>query len=852
MSIQPPKLFDRILQWFCAQSEMEDIQGDFYEVYAERAESSKLKANVLFAFDTLKLFNPFSKQRKRATWLSESYNFNFRNQLNRSFRYLKKYPFINTLKIVGLGIAISAFFYISDYANFHKNFDQFHEKKDRIYRIVTTVTSPDLQDVTAWSHSYLRDIGDEFPGVEEVVRLLKVEEAVVVNTEEKHFKEREVFFSDPEFSEVFSYEWIEGNPATALLNPNSVVLTKSIAKKYFNDNEQIVGRTINIDQEPYRVTGLVEDIPANSDLKFDLLIPFDSAFMEEWMFVYVLLHPETSVQELSSDFGEIISDYNDHYTDQGISLVYSFENITEVHFSKPKLYDTPKMDKQRILLFQLVGWIILLIASVNYINLYATQLLQRIRSVNVQMVVGASKKQLLLEFCTEAFMYLSLALSVGILMTYLTTGLVSHYTNFSFFSIPVAAITVVHILLGFVGAVVLSAIYALIITTRKSHSQLFESKTIKAPFRKGLIGVQFALSFAMILGTLVIYLQTAHIQNQPLGFNPDQTINFQFPDYLDQSKIDILKQELSNLDFVESLAQIESNAIPGMDAWVEKYYIDELEQTKLFEELGVDDQYANTLQLDVLIGEFFNEEKHQPYQAFVVNKAFVDHLGWEPYSALGKKLNAYGHSAPIIGVVDNFYFNSPHELIKPLIIGYAPNGSFAMAKLSSTIDLKSAITRMEIVWHTHLPDLPFNFSFLKSDYGAQFEQEEATLNVLGTIAGLVITLSILGMYAILLMLAKAREKELGIRKINGARQVDLFTLFSKEFVKILVIAIALSAPIIWAVLSNWLAEYPLRISLNPLYFISTAIVVVFIACGVIYIQALKSYRSNTVDSLKYE
>ncbi|MEO9872172.1 ABC transporter permease [Ekhidna sp.] len=849
---KPPKLFDRILQWYCAQSEMEDIQGDFYEVYIERAASSKFKANVLFAFDTLKLFNPFSKQRKRGTWLSESYHFNFRNQLNRSFRYLKKYPFINTLKIVGLGIAISAFFYISDYANFHYNFDQFHEKKDRIYRVVTTVTSPDLQDVTAWSHAYLRDIADEFPGVEQIVRLLKVEEAVVVNTGEKHFKEREVFFSDPEFSEVFSYKWIEGNPNTALFNPNSVVLTRSIAKKYFNDTEQIVGKAIKIDQESYQVTGLVEDIPANSDLKFDLLIPFDYSFMEEWMFVYVLLHPETSGKELASDFGEIITDYNDHYTDQGISLTYSFENITEVHFSKPKLYDTPKMDKQRILLFQLVGWIILLIASVNYINLYATQLLQRIRSVNVQMVVGASKKQLLLEFCTEAFMYLSLALSLGVLMTYLTSGLVIHYTNFSFFSIPISAITIVYILISFVGAIVLSAVYALIITTRRSHSQLFEAKTIKAPFRKGLIGVQFALSFAMILGTLVIYLQTAHIQNQPLGFNPDQTINFQFPDYMEQSKIDVLKQELSKLDFVQSISQIESNSIPGMDAWVEEYYIHELEQTKLFEELGVDDQYAKTLQVEVLTGEFFNEKKHQPYQAFVVNKAFVDHLGWDPYSALDKKLNVYGHNAPIVGVVDNFYFNSPHELIKPLILNYSPRGAFAMAKLSSTIDLKSAISRMEIVWHKHLPALPFNFSFLKSDYVLQFEQEQTTLNVLGIIAGLVITLSILGMYAILLMLGKAREKELGIRKINGARQVDLFTLFSKEFVKILVIAIALSAPIVWVGLSNWLAEYPLRISLNPLYFVLTAVVVVFIACGVIYIQALKSYRSNTVDSLKYE
>lgn len=852
MSPRPPKLIDRLLQWYCLQTDLEDIQGDFYEVYEERAEESKTKANLLFTIDTLKLFNPFSKQRKRSTWLSESYNFNFRNQIRRSYRNLRKYPFINALKIVGLGVAISAYLFINDYTRFHNTFDQFHEKKNRIFRIVTTVTSPDLQDVTAWSHAYLRDIADEFSGVEHIVRLLKVEEAVIVDTGKKQFKESEVFYTDPEFSEVFSYEWLAGNSKTALIDPSSVVLTESIARKYFDSDKDAIGKFISLDKSSYRVTGIVKDIPANSDLTFDLLIPLSHEDMEEWMFVYVLLEPGKQVAGLASDFSEIMTDYNDHYTDQGIELVYDFESITEVHFSEPKLYDTPKIDRSRITLFLLVGWIILIIAMVNYINLYTTQLLQRIQNINVQMVIGASKKQLFLEFATEAFIYLGTSLGIGIGITYLSHDLMSYYSGFEFFSIPLSWTFIFYLLAFFIFCIALAALYALVVSTRKSHTQLFETKAIKAPLRKGLIGLQFALSFAMILGTLVIYLQTSYIQNQPLGFNPDQTINFQFPDYINQSKVEVIKQDLQKLDYVTSISQMESNASPGMDAWVEEYYIPSLKQTKLFEELNVDDQYSETLELKLLSGNFFTKGKHAAYRAFVVNKAFVEHLGWNTQNSLGKKLNVYGHNAPIIGVVDNFYFNSPHELIKPLVLSFSSNGPFAMAKLNSQVDLGEAISRIEMVWFKHLPELPFNFSFLKSDYEKQYQEEQASLNVLSLIAGLVITLSLLGMYAILLMLAKAREKELGIRKVNGAQPIDLFKLFSNEFIKILVLAIILVIPIIWIGVSSWLAKYPLRITLNPAHFIGIASVIILSASAVIYYQAFRSYQSNTVDSLKHE
>ncbi|NQZ78256.1 MAG: ABC transporter permease [Ekhidna sp.] len=679
MNTKPPKIFDRILQWYCTQSDLEDIQGDFYEIYDERLEESKMKANWLFVIDTLRLINPFSKQKKKDTWLSESYNFNFKNQIRRSFRNLKKYPFVNGLKIVGLGLAISAFFFINDYATFHNTFDRFHEKKDRIYRVVTTVTSPDIKDVTAWSHYYLKELEDEFPQVKEMVRLLKAEQGLVVNVENEYYTETEVFYSDPEFSDIFGYQWIEGNPVSALEDATSVILTASTAEKYFGTATGLVGEILQINDDSYEVTGVLKDFPANSDLNFDLLLPFPYENFEDWMFVYLLLHEDASLEDLKSTFDEVIVDYNSDFTDEGIALDYSFENIQDIHYSESKLYDTPKMNKRRILLFQLIGWIILIIALVNFINLYSTQLLNRVRNVNVQMVVGASKKQLMFEFVTEGILYYGFALICAFLLTFLTTDIISHHAKFSFFSLDTPLSSILSLIAAFFALVMLTATHALALTTSRKNNQLFETKTIKAPFRKALIGVQFALSFGIIVSTVIIFNQTSLIQNQPLGFSSQNTIHFQFPTNLEGLKVQTLMEDLRGLDFIQDISTMEPNSVPGMTPWVEDYYIPETENVKLFEELAVDENYLKTLQINLIAGDFFTKATHNNNQTFVVNQAFVNHMGWSTEEALNKKLGIYHLRGPIVGVTENFYFNSPHDLIQPMIMRYFNVGRSAIA-----------------------------------------------------------------------------------------------------------------------------------------------------------------------------
>ncbi|MEO1257023.1 MAG: hypothetical protein AAFY41_19370, partial [Bacteroidota bacterium] len=218
--------------------------------------------------------------------------------------------------------------------------------------------------------------------------------------------------------------------------------------------------------------------------------------------------------------------------------------------------------------------------------------------------------------------------------------------------------------------VFITALHALLLTTSRKNNQLFETKTVKAPFRKALIGLQFALSFGIILSTVIIFNQTSLIQNQPLGFSSQNAINFRFPTNMKGSRIRTLTEELRELDFIESISIMEPNSVPGMTPWLENYYVGNSDHTKIFEELGVDENYLKTLQLDLLHGDFFIKERHKHNQTFVVNRAFVTHMGWNIEEAINKQLQVYHLRGPIVGVVDNFYFNSPHDLIQPMIIRY--------------------------------------------------------------------------------------------------------------------------------------------------------------------------------------
>ena len=850
---RPPKFFDRILEWYCKQVDLEDMQGDFYEVYEERLEKSKAHADRQFILDVIKLFNPLSHHRKRNTWLGEFYGFNFKNQFKVSGRNLKKHPSINFIQILGLAVAFSVCLYIFDYTRFENSFDSFHENKDRIFRIVTRVTSPEFDDKTAWSQVFLKEaLEEESPEVGKVVRLLKLEKTASVEANGQIFRESNIYFSDPEISEVFSYPWIKGNSSTALEKPNAFVLTESTAMRYFNSLE-VLGKQIKLNGNSFEIAGVLKDIPENSDLQFDVLLPFPNDEFD-WSFVYVLLKENASLTHLETNIKSLSEDYNYHYLDEGFKLAYDFEPIESVHFSSPKLYDTPKSNQAQVIFFQILGLVILIIALVNFINLYTAQLVLRIGNINMQRVIGANKAQLFIQFAVEGFLYFGSSILIAVGMIALSSKNIGYVTGFDFFENLNSSFFLLITLL-FITSILASAVYALSLIGGSKDIRLAELKAIKTHFRKGLIGVQFALSYATIIATIVIYQQISLIQDQNLGFTSEQVVQLEFPDRIfNNSNAKALRTSLGSLSPIQSISMIGSNSAPGMDADVDEFYIEGSELMQLYENINVDENFLKTLEIDLLAGRFFSSTvKNEHYRSLVVNEAFVKHMGWgSAENALGKEIDYYHIHGEVIGVTENFYFRSPHQLINPMVMIYDEGGPFALVKLNEKQDFVSAINQIETAWNQHLPDSPFAFSFLKSEYEKQYRHEQATLKVVGTITILVIVLSVMGIYAILLMMGNYREKEMGIRKVNGASAQDIFKLFSKEFFSILLIGQVVVAPLIYLALNQWLEHYPVRLFLNPILFVGIVGFIFIIVSTVIYVQTLRSFRSNTVDALKYE
>ena len=854
MTDRPPKLFDQLLTWYCKQADLEDIQGDLYEVYSQRASASVWKANWLFVVDVLNLFNPFSNHRKRSTWFSEFYHFDFINQLRVSSRELRKYVTVNLIKIAGLSVAITAFIYIYYYVSFQQSFDHFHEKKDRIFRVTTAVSSPDLEDETAWANGFLKDALMEGSGdVEQVVRMLKTENIANIRATDKSFMEEHLFYVDGGLFDIFSYELVKGNASKALSKPNSVLLTQKTALKYFG-NTDVLGQPISINNQICEVTGIIKNLPKNSDLQFDIIMPFPSQNVD-WAFVYLLLKPGASINNVSQNFSKLVANYIEDYTSQGIELSYEFENITNVHFSKPKLYDTPKRSKTQVLLFQGVGYLILFISLVNFVNLHTSQLVTKVKGLGIRKIIGASKMHLFLQFLVESFLAFGTAMLLSFGLIILTKSTVEQYTDFDFFITVLPPAFLVYPLIALIILIVAFAINSMAIISKSSRFPMQEIKTNKINLRKGLVGIQFALSFGLTVITIAIYQQVALIQNQNLGFNYNNVLCFQLP-VVSNSHINPtgLKQELRKLSAIQSISFVASNSKPGADVDVDDFYVEQMELPILVENIGVDENFLNLLEIPVISGRFFSSSfANEGSRSRVVNEAFVRKVGWENAEvAVGKEITGYGLSGKIIGVVQDFYFHSPHKPIQPLILEYATQGTFALVRLSSEHNLNQVINQIGSIWSSHLSEAPFTYSFLKSDYDKQFKEEKSAFKVVGSISILVVTLSLLGMYAIMLMFGSFRIKEMGIRKVNGAELIDIFKLFSKEFAVVLVISLALISPMVWIALNRWLSNYPLRMGLNPMVFILVAILICLAMSGVIYAQAQRSYGSKTVDALKYE
>ena len=795
----------------------------------------------------------------------------FRNYFKIAIRYLQKNKLYALVNIAGLAIGIASCLLIGIYIFDEWSFDKFHKNADRIARVTMDFSSGDAQNKAAVTGTKVGpQLQRTFPQVAAYVRTLKYSR--VVAYQQQMFEEKNFFYADSAFFQVFSFPLISGDPKTALDAPDKVVLTKTSAAKYFGADNPL-GKTLKVGTKEMLVTGIAADAPHNSQIQFDFIGSFTSlnaAKQEDWWsanyVTYLLLHDKNMLPDLQKQ----VSAYMKSVSEKELSmtgssyLTYHLEPLTWVHLHSSLDGFEPNNNIIYIYILAAIAFLILLIACVNYTNLSIAQSAGRSAEIGIRKVLGAVKTQVFNQFLAESVVVTFLAL----LFAFGLSSLLLPYFNqlsgkqlpydilLSSRSIGTALILalVVAVCAGAYPAVVLSRGH--VITILKKGFTFTGSGTL----RKSLIVVQFVISIFLIIATIVILQQLSYIHTKDLGYNKEQVVVLPVDAEM-QKNYEAIKQKLQASPGVVMVGG--AYEPPTHIGWT-----DGISETSTGAERNVtvsaipcDENFVKTLGLKIIAGSDYSMSDVKSFDTsndgaslhytYMLNESAVKALGWTPQQAIGKTISK-GTSGIIKAVVKDFHFRSFHEPITPLILFMdrrMVNNLFVKINSANT---KATLSQLEKVWKERVPHRPFEYHFLDEDFESLYRAEQRTAGVFATFSTIAILLACLGLFALTAYAMMQRTKEIGIRKILGASVSNILTLVSKDFIKLIVVALCIAVPIAWIAVAKWLDNFVYKTTLHWWVFGLAGIAIVIIAFITITLQAIKTALTNPVKNLRTE
>ncbi|HWK06519.1 MAG TPA: ABC transporter permease [Puia sp.] len=797
----------------------------------------------------------------------------FKNYFKTAYRTLAGNKVYSIITITGLAVGIAVCLIIFVFIRYQQSFDEFHPNKDRIYRVMTVNPTDSHGGNSAVPLPLPTALKNDFPDltVAGMFSLPNMQVQVLnkAGQMEKKFKEKTgAFLLDPSFFRIFQFSWLAGDPAKALSNRNSAVLTKSTAEKYFGSWQQAIGKSLSLDiHEVVTVTGILADPPANTDFQLSIVIPYSiSSFpkVTEWWTMnsnhgcYVLLPPNTNVAAMNRQLGAFSKKYRSHDNKNTQIL----QSLHEVHFNpEGGSYGGKAITPERIRTLWLIAAFILIIACVNFINLSTAQAVNRAREVGVRKVLGSNRAQLTRQFLLETLLLVLTGVLLALFLTSVLLGPISTVLDIPlrfelFRQVPVllflAGITMlVTLLAGFYPALVLSSFNP--INALKSKLTVRSTKGIT--LRRGLVVFQFIIAQALIIGTLLILRQINYFEHSPMGFNKEAIVNVAFPaDSAGRSKIDYLRSRLLSLRSVRQVS-FGSNYLADNENWWTGFKFDHAAKETDFASLvkWVDASYLSTYSLPLVAGR--NITTTDSIKEFLVNETLAKRLGFSnPHDILQKDINCWDGFAvgPIVGVVKDFHSSSLKDSIAPVFMcNVRKNFSGASIKIEGN-NVSAALGEIGKIWNDAYPSYVFEYQFLDERI-TSFYSEESQLSLFYKIfAGIAIFLSCLGLYGLASFMAVQRIKEVGIRKVLGATAANIVYLFSKEFVLLIGIAFVIATPITWYFVHQWVQQYVFRIPISGWVFVTGGILSVLVALATVSFQALKAAIANPVKNLRTE
>ncbi|HXR82819.1 MAG TPA: ABC transporter permease [Hanamia sp.] len=802
----------------------------------------------------------------------------FLNYFKTAWRNLMKNKVFSFINISGLSIGLAVSFVILMYVQDELSYDKFNTNADRIVRMVfkADINRGKINESVVMA-PVAQTMKNDYPEVQDATRILD-RGTPKITYKDKIFKDDRFALVDPNFFSIFTLPMIEGNAKSALLQPNTIVLTKATAEKYFG-NEDAIGKTLalNNNSEFYKVTGVIENIPSNSHFHFDMLGSmkgWKDATSDSWMaggyHTYLLLKPGADIKQMEAKFPAMVAKYMgpqiqkdmglslEQFRTKGNSLGFALQPLTSIHLHSTTNNEfEPGGNAGYVYIFGVVAIFMLVIASINFINLSTAGASKRAKEVGIRKVAGSNRFQLIRQFLFESVMLTAFALIIAFVLVKLT---LPEFNNISgkhldFDIKPAIALILLGLLVG-VAAGIYPAFY---LSSYKPIAVLKgriigNNKTFS--LRSGLVVFQFFISVALIISTIVVYQQMKFIENKNLGYDKEHLLTIPNSYALGKNE-QVYKQEmLKDSRVVNATVSFYKPAGPTSYNNALAYPKGDDNAILNAVEYHVDEQYIPTLGMQMAAGRNFSNEFPTDSLGLVINETAARALGWNDLSAVGKTIirqnSDRGINVPfhVIGVVKDFNFKSLHEAISPLFMSLEPEGGLIF-KIKTT-DVAGLLATMKRKWDSYNTGEPFSYSFMDDLFNKTYAAETKTGTILNIFAILTILVACLGLFGLTTYTAERRTKEIGIRKVLGASVMQVTEMLSKDFIKLVGIACLIAFPLSYWAMNKWLQSFAYRINISWWMFVVAGVVALFIALLTVSFQAIKAAIANPVESLRSE
>lgn len=787
-----------------------------------------------------------------------------------AFRNLFKHKYYSTLNIIGLAVGIACFLLIFLYIQHELSYDRYHEKADRIYRIAFSGNfgGGDL-DFAGVAAATAEAVVKDYPEVFTSVRIYTQNpKRHRIHYGEKTFVETRIAFADASLFDVFTIPLLVGNPETALVEPNTLVISSKMALKYFG-GEDPLGKTLTFDETTeYKITGVFREIPSTSHFHFDFFAALttleesrDTFWLNNMSFrTYIVLSEDADPKVLEAKFPTMVEKYCasilKRMKGQGIRLEYYLQPVKAIHLHSDLSDELePNSDIKYIYIFAAIAFFILVISCVNFMNLSTARSTSRAKEVGIRKVVGSFRSQLVSQFLAESIVLSLFSLFIALILVelalpnfnilagkelsanYFTLGLVGPLAIFGI-------IIFVGVLAGSYPAFFLSAFNPITVLKKKVAPGLRGQR-----IRGGLVVFQFVISTTLIIGTITVFKQLNYIQNKKLGFQKEQTM-IVHDVYILESQIESFKNEL--LKNPEIVSATLSGYLPVTSQRTDDVISPEgnlRERGAVIQRWLVDFDYIKTMGMEIVKGRDFSKEYSTDAAAVIVNEAACKYFGWD--DPIGKAIHKNNVVYRVIGMVKDFHYESLREHISPLVLFAGSSRDFLSLRLN-TENFSSLIRWVEEKWSAFASGQPFEYSFLDDRFHAMYRAEQKIRDIISIFALLAVLIGCLGLFGLASFMAEKRTKEIGIRKILGSSIPSVVFLLSKEFIKWVIISFIIASPISYFVMNSWLKDFAYRVNIGWEAFFIAGGMIIFISLLTVSLQSVKTALANPVDSLRYE